>query len=221
MHTVNMTPPAAAGEALVRPDAGPVCCGTGRHRRTGRLKIFLGAAPGVGTTCEMLRAGLERRRQHLDVVVAIVDTHGGKEAEGLLRQLEVIPGRASGPVASRRATAGGAGEMDLDAVLRRRPALALVDEFAHINAPGSLHPRRFMEVCELLQAGIDVYATLHMHQVESLNAIVARITRVQRGEVIPDSLVYRADEIEVIDAAPWDIAERLRRGKLSLWFAAL
>ena len=199
---------------------GPVCCGAAGRSRAGHLKIFLGAAPGVGTTCEMLRAGIEKRRQHLDVVVAIVDTHGGKEAEGLLRQLEVIPGRASGPAPSRRATAGCAGEMDLDAVLRRRPALALVDELAHINAPGSLHPRRFMEVCELLQAGIDVYTTLHMHQVESLNALVAKITRVQRGEIVPDCLVNRADEIEVIDAAPWDIAERLRRGKPSLWFAA-
>ncbi|MFO1146614.1 MAG: hypothetical protein U1E33_08775 [Rhodospirillales bacterium] len=220
MHMVKMIPPAAAGEAPDHPVAGPVCCGAGKRRIAGRPQDLPGGGARRRDHLRNARAGIEKRRQHLDVVVAIVDTHGGKEAEGLLRQLEVIPGRASGPAPSRRATPGCAGEMDLDAVLRRRPALALVDEFAHINAPGSLHPRRFMEVCELLQAGIDVYATLHMHQVESLNAIVARITRVQRGEVIPDSLVYRADEIEVIEAAPWDIARRLRRGKLALWFAA-
>lgn len=197
----------------------PVCCGAVRRSRAGRLKIFLGAAPGVGTTCEMLRAGIEKRRQKVDVAVAIAETYGRKEAQALLRELELVPGRRMSPGCGGERSERGAGEMDLDAVLKRHPALALVDEFAHINAPGSLHPRRFMEVCELLQAGIDVYTTLHMHQVESLNALVAKITRVQRGEIVPDSLVNRADEIEVIDAAPWDIAERLRRGKRSLWFA--
>jgi two-component system sensor histidine kinase KdpD len=185
-------------------------CKAAGQKRRGRLKIFLGAAPGVGTTCEMIRAGITKHRESVDVVVGVVETHGRKEVEALVKELEVVPafnGRS-------------ACEMNLDAILARRPKLVLVDELAHINAPGARHPRRFMDVRQLLRAGIDVYTTLNMQQVESLNTIVTKITRIRRGETIPDSVVNQADEIEVIDAAPGDIMQHLRRGKLSMWFAA-
>ena len=189
-------------------------CKPAERKRRGRLKIFLGAAPGVGTTCEMISAGITKHRERVDVVVGVVETHGRKETEALLKELEVIPSQG---VAFdwRRAC-----EMDLDAVLARRPKLVLVDELAHVNAPGARHPRRFMDVRQLLRAGIDVYTTLNMQQVESLNTIVTKITRIRRGETVPDSVVNQADEIEVIDAAPGDIMQHLRRGKLSIWFAA-
>jgi two-component system sensor histidine kinase KdpD len=184
------------------------------RKRRGRLKIFLGAAPGVGTTGEMIRAGIAQRHEGVDVVVAVVETHGRKETEALLKELEAIPGH--GAVFDWR----WACEMDLDAVLARRPKLALVDELAHVNAPGARNPRRFMDVRQLLRAGIDVYTTLNMQQVESLNTIVTKVTRIRKGEIVPDSVVNQADEIEVIDATPSDIMQHLRRGKLSIWFAA-
>ena len=189
-------------------------CKAAERKRRGRLKIFLGAAPGVGTTCEMIRAGITKHRERVDVVVGVVETHGRKETEALLKELEAIPGHGAA-FDCRRAC-----EMDLDAVLARRPKLVLVDELAHINAPGARHPRRFMDVRQLLRAGIDVYTTLNMQQVESLNTIVTKITRIRKGETVPDSVVNQADEIEVIDAAPGDIMQHLRRGKLSIWFAA-
>ena len=184
------------------------------EQRRGRLKIFLGAAPGVGTTCEMIRAGITKHRERVDVVVGVVETHGRKETEALLKELEAIPGQGAA-FDCRRVS-----EMDIDAILARRPKLVLVDELAHINVPGARHPRRFMDVRQLLRAGIDVYTTLNMQQVESLNNIVTKITRIRKGEIVPDNVVNQADEIEVIDAAPWDIMQHLRRGKLSRWFAA-
>ena len=189
-------------------------CKAAERKRRGRLKIFLGAAPGVGTTCEMIRAGITKHRERVDVVVGVVETHGRKEIEALLKELEAIPGHGAA-FNCRRAC-----EMDLDAILARRPKLVLVDELAHINAPGARHPRRFMDVRQLLRAGVDVYTTLNMQQVESLNNIVAKITRIRKGETVPDSVVNKADEIEVIDVPPGDITQYLRRGKLSIWFAA-
>src|SRR6202023_3428554 len=129
----------------------------------GRLKIFLGAAPGVGKTFEMLSAAQARRREGTDVAVGIVETHGRKETEALLPGLEVIP-RLQLEYRGHRLE-----EMDLDTILARRPALVLVDELAHTNAPGSRHPKRFMDVEELLAAGIDVYSTLNVQHIESLN----------------------------------------------------
>ena len=184
------------------------------RKKRGRLKIFLGAAPGVGTTGEMIRAGIAKHREGVDVVVAAVKTHGRKETEALLKELEVVPGHGAA-FDWRRSC-----EMDLDAVLARRPKLALVDELAHVNAPGARNPRRFMDVRQPLRAGIDVYTTLNMQQVESLNTIVTKVTRIRKGEIVPDSVVNQADEIEVIDATPSDIMQHLRRGKLSIWFAA-
>jgi two-component system sensor histidine kinase KdpD len=132
----------------------------------GRLKIFLGAAPGVGKTYEMLSAARARHADGVDVVVGIVETHGRRETEALLQGLEMIPRR------SIVYKGHSLDEMDLDAILKRRPALVLVDELAHTNAPESRHPKRYLDVEELLAAGIDVYATLNVQHIESLNDIV-------------------------------------------------
>ncbi|MGF7175885.1 sensor histidine kinase [Azospirillum doebereinerae] len=174
----------------------------------GRLKIFLGAAPGVGKTFEMLQTAQGRRREGIDLVVGVVETHGRRETEALLAGLEAIP--------RRRIDHKGHGldEMDLDAILARRPGIALVDELAHTNAPGSRHAKRYLDVEELLAAGIDVYTTLNIQHVESLNDVVAKITRVRVRETVPDSILDRADDIEVIDITPDDLIQRLRQGKV-------
>jgi len=174
----------------------------------GRLKIFLGAAPGVGKTYEMLLAAQARRRDGVDVVVGIVETHGRRETEELLEGLEVIPRRQVDYKGHLLA------EMDLDAILRRRPELVLVDELAHANAPGSRHPKRYLDVEELIAAGIDVFATLNIQHVESLNDVVARITRIRVRETVPDSILDQADDIEVVDLSPGDLIKRLREGKV-------
>jgi two-component system sensor histidine kinase KdpD len=180
-----------------------------REERTrGRLKVFLGAAPGVGKTYEMLTIGRARLTAGADVVVGVVETHGRAETEALLEGFETIPRRAvpyRGTVLE---------EMDLDALLARRPALALVDELAHTNAPGSRHPKRYQDVEELLDAGIDVLTTLNIQHVESLNDVVASITRIRVRETVPDSILDRADDIEVVDLNPDDLIERLKAGKV-------
>ena len=144
-----------------------------RRAEAGRLKMFLGAAPGVGKTYEMLTGAHARKREGVDVVVGVVETHGRRETEALLEGLEVIPRR------SIDYKGHALQEMDLDAILARRPALVLVDELAHTNAPGSRHAKRYLDVQELLAAGIDVYTTLNIQHVESLNDVVARITRIR------------------------------------------
>ncbi|HET6306229.1 MAG TPA: sensor histidine kinase KdpD, partial [Rhodopila sp.] len=174
----------------------------------GRLKIFLGAAPGVGKTYEMLSAAQARRRENVDVVVGVVETHGRAETQALTAGLEVIPRQA---ITYRERTLT---EMDLDAILARRPRLVLVDELAHTNAPGSRHPKRYLDVEELLAAGIDVYTTLNIQHVESLNDVVARITRIRVRETVPDSVIERADDIELIDLTPEDLIQRLKEGKV-------
>lgn len=176
----------------------------------GRLKIFLGAAPGVGKTYKMLMTAQAKRREGIDLVVAVVETHGRKETEALLDGLAVISRRAS--EYRERPTA----EMDLDAILARRPKLVLVDELAHTNAPGSRHPKRYLDVEELLDAGIDVYTTLNIQHVESLNDVVAKITRIRVRETVPDSIIDAADDIEVIDLTPNDLIQRLKDGKVYL-----
>ncbi|MBB2963479.1 sensor histidine kinase KdpD [Methylobacterium sp. R2-1] len=180
-----------------------------REERTrGRLKVFLGAAPGVGKTYEMLTVGRARLKAGADVVVGVVETHGRAETEALLDGFAIIPRRAvpfHGTVLE---------EMDLDALLARRPELALVDELAHTNAPGSRHPKRYQDVEELLDAGIDVLTTLNIQHVESLNDVVASITRIRVRETVPDSVLDRADDIEVVDLNPDDLIERLKAGKV-------
>ena len=174
----------------------------------GRLKIFLGAAPGVGKTFEMLTTAQARRRDGLDVVIGIVETHGRAETVALTAGLEAVPRRE---VAYRDRMVD---EMDLDAVLARRPQLVLVDELAHTNAPGSRHPKRYLDVEEILASGIDVYTTLNIQHVESLNDVVAGITRIRVRETVPDSIIDRADDIEVIDLTPQDLIQRLKDGKI-------
>ena len=143
----------------------------------GKLKIFLGAAPGVGKTYEMLAAARRRRKEGIDVVVGVVETHGRAETEAQLAGLEVLPRRK---VEYRGRTLE---EMDLDAILQRRPALVLVDELAHTNAPGSRHPKRYLDVEELLSDGIDVYTTLNIQHIESLNDVIAQITRIRASQL--------------------------------------
>ncbi|AOF93727.1 sensor histidine kinase KdpD [Sinorhizobium sp. RAC02] len=174
----------------------------------GRLKIFLGAAPGVGKTYEMLMSGRARQADGVDVVIGVVETHGRKETEALVDGFEVIARRT---IDYRGQTLE---EMDLDAILERRPALVLVDELAHTNAVGSRHPKRYLDVQELLSRGIDVYSTLNIQHVESLNDVVAQITRIRVRETVPDSIVDRADDIEIIDITPEDLIKRLADGKV-------
>ena len=178
--------------------------------RRGRLKIFLGAAPGVGKTYEMLTTAHARLREGLDIVAGLVETHGRAETQALVEGLEVIDRR------SVVYKGGTLDEMDLDAILARHPRVALVDELAHTNAPGSRHPKRYQDVEELLAAGIDVYTTLNIQHVESLNDVVAQITRVRVRETVPDSILDMADDIEVIDIAPDDLLRRLREGRIYL-----
>jgi two-component system sensor histidine kinase KdpD len=179
-----------------------------RREGLGRLKIFLGAAPGVGKTYEMLLSGRARRGDGLDVVIGVVETHGRKDTQALLDGFEIIP-RVAIPYKGQALE-----EMDLDAILARGPALVLVDELAHSNAPGSRHPKRYLDVRELLDRGIDVYTTLNIQHVESLNDVVAQITRIRVRETVPDSIIDRADDIEIIDVTPDDLIKRLHDGKV-------
>lgn len=195
----------ASGDARPSPDA--LLAEAARERR-GTLKVFLGAAPGVGKTYEMLKAAHALRAEGVDVVVGLVETHGRAETAALLEGLELVPRRR---VAYRGQVLG---EMDLDALLARRPAVALVDELAHTNAPGSRHAKRHTDVEELLAAGIDVLATLNVQHLESLNDVVARITRVRVRETLPDRVLDEADEVEVVDLTPADLVKRLNEGKV-------
>ena len=144
----------------------------------------------------------------LDVVIGVVETHGRQETQALVQGLEIVPRRVLDYKGHRLE------EMDLDAILRRRPALVLVDELAHTNAEGSRHPKRYMDVEELLAAGIDVFTTMNVQHVESLNDVVAQITRIRVRETVPDAILERADDIEVIDITPQDLIQRLNEGKV-------
>src|SRR5438046_5463263 len=178
------------------------------RKRRGKLKVFFGAAAGVGKTYAMLEAAREAKADGRDVAVAYVETHGRAETEALLESLEVVP-----PL---RVPYQGIvlREMDGDAVLARRPTIALVDELAHTNAPGARHAKRWQEVMELLDAGIDVYTTVNVQHIESLNDVVAKVTGVVVRETVPDSVIEQADEVELIDLPPDDLLERFREGKV-------
>ncbi|MBU6459158.1 MAG: sensor histidine kinase KdpD [Bradyrhizobium sp.] len=174
----------------------------------GRLKIFVGAAPGVGKTWEMLQSAHARRKAGVDVVIGAVETHGRTETEALLQGLEIVPRKR---VSYKDQILE---EMDLDALIARRPQIALVDELAHSNAPGSRHPKRYLDVEELLSRGIDVYTAVNIQHIESLNDVVAQITHVRVRETVPDSVFDRADAIELIDLTPDDLIARLKEGKV-------
>ena len=174
----------------------------------GRLKIFLGYAAGVGKTYAMLEAAHQRVAEGVDVVVGYVETHGRAETEALLQGLEVAPRRQ---VAYRGVTLP---ELDVDALVVRKPQLALIDELAHTNAPGIRHLKRYQDVEDLLSAGIDVYTTLNVQHLESLNDVVAQITGARQRETVPDRVLDEASEIEMVDLPPDELLRRLREGKV-------
>ncbi len=190
----------------VRPSPDALLKAAKREAR-GRLKIILGAAPGVGKTYEMLREGADFLRQGKDVVVGIVETHGRAGTEALTAPFEVLPRKQIDHGAHKLT------EFDIDAMLERRPQIALIDEFAHTNAPGSRHPKRWQDVEELRDAGIDVLTTLNIQHVESLNDVVAGFTKVRVRETVPDALLDDAD-IEVVDLPPDELIGRLKDGKV-------
>src|SRR5665647_2632951 len=174
--------------------------------KRGRLRVLLGAAPGVGKTYTMLEEGRRLRDEGKDVVVAVVETHGRAATSVMLEGLELVP----------RVTVEHRGveltEMDLAAVLARHPDIALVDELAHTNAPGLVHGKRFQDVEAILDAGIDVISTVNIQHIESLNDVVQQITGVPQRETLPDAVLRAADQVEVVDLAPQALRDRLAEG---------
>ncbi len=196
-----------------RPDPDALLASLQREEtraRRGRLKVFFGMCPGVGKTFAMLSAAQQEQRDGIDLVVGIVETHQRAETEALLAGLPVIPRKAI----EYRGT--HLTEMDLEAILARRPKLVLVDEFAHTNAPGSRHPKRYQDVIELLDAGLDVFTTLNVQHLESRADAVRQITGATVQETLPDSVFELADQIELIDLPTEELLERLREGKVYL-----
>jgi two-component system sensor histidine kinase KdpD len=178
------------------------------RKREGQLKIFFGAAPGVGKTYAMLEATRQKRNEGMDIVVGLVETHGRRETEALLDGLEVLPRR------NVEYRGRALREFDLDAALHRKPSIILVDELAHTNAPGSRHKKRWQDIYELLGEGVSVYTTVNVQHLESLNDVVSQITGINVRETVPDFLLDRADEIELIDLPSDDLLQRLREGKV-------
>lgn len=176
----------------------------------GKFKVFLGMCPGVGKTYAMLQAAGELRRQGVDVVAGVIETHGRKETQALLEGLELLPPRKLKYRDTELA------EFDIDALLARRPTVALVDELAHTNAPGSRHPKRWQDVAELLDAGIDVFTTVNIQHLESRADVVSAITKVSIRETVPDSFLDRVDGLELVDLTPRDLHRRLAEGKVYL-----
>jgi len=180
-----------------------------RKETRGRLKVYLGMAAGVGKTYQMLREAHRLRRNQVDVVVAFIETHARNETLEQVGDLEVIPRKN---VLYRGVMVP---EMDLDAVLRRRPHVAIVDELAHTNLPGaSRHEKRYQDVEELLAAGIHVITAVNVQHLESLTDLVARATGVDVKETVPDQFIHKADEVVAVDVSPEDLQERLRAGKI-------
>ena len=179
-----------------------------QDRKRARLRIYIGAAPGVGKTYQMLRDAHLLRERGLDVVAGFVETYGRADTEAQIGALEVVP--------RKRIPYRGVGieEMDLDAILARRPAVALVDELAHTNIPGSRHAKRFEDVLELLDAGIHVMTAVNIQHIETLNDTIARITGVRVRETVPDTFLDRADEVINVDVTTEELRSRLRQGKV-------
>ena len=188
------------------PDALLALSGGGR----GRLTLFLGAAPGVGKTFAMLTRARRVKADKVDIVIGLVETHGRAETAALLDELEILPRRT---VAYQGRMVE---EFDLDAALKRRPRIIVVDEMAHTNAPDSRHPKRFLDIEELLAAGIDVWSAMNIQHLESLSDIVTQITGVPVRERVPDMVLSRADDVLLVDISPTDLIERLKQGKVYL-----
>jgi two-component system sensor histidine kinase KdpD len=176
--------------------------------RVGKLRIFVGAAPGVGKTYEMLQQAHARKKDGYDVVIGIVETHGRRDTEALVEGLETVPRQ------HLEYKGQALEEMDLDAIIARRPQIVLVDELAHTNAEGSRHPKRYLDVEELMSHGIDAYTTVNIQHIESLNDVVAQITHVRVRETVPDAVFDRADAVELVDLTPDDLIQRLKEGKV-------
>jgi two-component system sensor histidine kinase KdpD len=193
--------------STARPATDPLAQRGQPHRR-GDLRIYLGAAPGVGKTCGMLGEAHRRLERGTDVVAAVVETHGRKKVGELIEGIEVIPPH----YISYRGTLFP--ELDVEAVLRRRPEVALVDEYAHSNIPGSVNSKRWQDIETLLDAGITVISTLNIQHLESLNDVVAQITGVEQRETVPDEIVRKAAQIELVDITPEALRRRLAHGNV-------
>jgi len=181
-----------------------------QKQQRGRLKIFFGASAGVGKTYAMLQAGHRRREEGVDTVVGIVETHGRKETLALVDGLETIA------LARHEHRERHLSEFDLDAALARKPQLILVDELAHSNVQGARHLKRWQDVYELLDAGIDVYTTVNVQHLESLNDIVGQITGIRVWETVPDRVFDLADEVTLVDLPAEELLDRMRDGKVYL-----
>jgi len=181
---------------------------TQERESAGGLKIFLGAAPGVGKTYQMLQAAHELKRQGVDVVVGVAETHGRADTLALCEGLEQLPAKDL-EYAGKRFR-----EFDVDAALKRKPDVLLVDELAHRNIPGTRHPRRYQDIEELLDQGITVWTAINIQHLESLSDVVASITGVRMRETVPDSILERARDIVLVDLTPSELLERLRQGKV-------
>jgi two-component system, OmpR family, sensor histidine kinase KdpD len=180
------------------------------RKKRGLLRIFLGMCPGVGKTFSMLQAAQERKKSGADVVVGLVETHGRQETKSILEGLEILPRKA---IEYRGKTFE---ELDVDAILSRKPELVLVDELAHSNIPGARHPKRYHDVKELLDAGLDVYTTMNVQHLESRIDLVRQITGITVHESVPDSFFELADQVELIDLPPTELLKRLKSGKVYL-----
>lgn len=193
----------------LRPNPEAMLSEARKHRR-GKLRLFLGMAPGVGKTYAMLSEAHQRRAAGYDVLIGWVDTHKRKETDALTRGLEILPRLRvkRGPVDEET--------LDLDEILRRRPSVAVIDEMPHSNPPGSRHAKRWQDIEELLEAGIDVWSALNIQHLESLNDVVERVTGVAVTETVPDRIFDEADEVRLIDLPPDDLLARLNAGKIYL-----
>src|ERR1700726_153691 len=180
----------------------------GRVTPRGQLRIYLGAAAGVGKTYAMLSEGHRRAERGADVVVAFAETHGRPQTAALIDGLEVIPRKKLAYRGSEWE------EMDIDTVLARKPQIALVDELAHTNVPGSRHEKRWQDVEAILDAGIDVISTLNIQHLESVNDVVEKITGIKQNETIPDAAVRQAEQIELVDMTPEALRRRMAHGNI-------
>src|SRR5947209_1502344 len=178
-----------------------------QHRR-GRLRVYLGAVAGAGKTYAMLNEGHRRESRGTDVVVGYVETHKRPQTESQIGDLEIVPRKK---VTYRGVTFE---EMDTEAVIARHPRVVLIDELAHTNVPGSKHAKRYQDVQEILDAGIDVVTTLNIQHLESLNDLVASITGVRVRETLPDQILDQADEVELVDISPYALRQRMRHGNI-------